>query len=276
MPSSSHPRRNNGLKHAPGGNVALLSGTSIVQFRVAGGMVRTRPGQRIAVMDIAAAQWRFGLQGKISRVDLATANAASTGKASNASLQTRLGSQLVVAETRDDENRTDRLSRAYRINMNVLALVALFTGAFLVFSTQALAVVRRRAQFAMLRVLGFTRGQLLTPDPDGRRASRRIRIACSVSRSAMRCRASRCVSSAVIWAAATFRACSRMSVSSPLRAPSFLRWVSACRCLAVSSRRWKRLAHGRRRRSKPAAKKARWRGWRRRGPRSAASLPRAS
>src|SRR5471032_734793 len=45
--------------------------------------------------------------------------------------------------------------------MNVLALVALFTGAFLVFSTQALAVVRRRAQFAMLRVLGYTRGQLL-------------------------------------------------------------------------------------------------------------------
>ena len=76
-------------------------------------------------------------------------------------LQKRLGNQLVVAETRDDENRTDRLSRAYRINMNVLALVALFTGAFLVFSTQALAVVRRRAQFAMLRVLGYTRGQLL-------------------------------------------------------------------------------------------------------------------
>jgi putative ABC transport system permease protein len=76
-------------------------------------------------------------------------------------LQTRLGSQWVIAEPRDAESRTDRLSRAYRINMNVLALVALFTGAFLVFSTQALGVVRRRAQFAMLRVLGLTRGQLL-------------------------------------------------------------------------------------------------------------------
>ena len=67
-----------------------------------------------------------------------------------------MGSQWVVAEARDVESRTDRLSRAYRINMNVLALVALFTGAFLVFSTQALSVVRRRAQFAMLRVLGLT------------------------------------------------------------------------------------------------------------------------
>ena len=53
------------------------------------------------------------------------------------------------------------MSRAYRVNLNMLALVALFTGAFLVFSTQALSVVRRRHQFALLRVLGLTRRQLL-------------------------------------------------------------------------------------------------------------------
>ena len=38
----------------------------------------------------------------------------------------------------------------------MLALVALFTGAFLVFSTQILSILRRRAQFALLRVLGLT------------------------------------------------------------------------------------------------------------------------
>ena len=53
------------------------------------------------------------------------------------------------------------MSRAYRVNLNMLALMALFTGAFLVFSTQALSVVRRRHQFALLRVLGLTRRQLL-------------------------------------------------------------------------------------------------------------------
>src|SRR5204862_8231409 len=46
-------------------------------------------------------------------------------------------------------------------NLNVLALVALFTGGLLVFSTQALAVVRRRAQLALLRVLGMTRRELV-------------------------------------------------------------------------------------------------------------------
>ncbi len=47
------------------------------------------------------------------------------------------------------------------MNLNVLALVALFTGGLLVFSTQALAVVRRRAQLALLRVLGVTRRELV-------------------------------------------------------------------------------------------------------------------
>jgi putative ABC transport system permease protein len=49
------------------------------------------------------------------------------------------------------------LSRAYRVNMNVLALVALFTGGFLVFSAQALEVARRRREHALLRVLGLQR-----------------------------------------------------------------------------------------------------------------------
>ncbi|SIT46252.1 ABC-type transport system, involved in lipoprotein release, permease component [Paraburkholderia ribeironis] len=143
-----------------GDDVALQSGTSIVRLRVAGGLVRTRPGQRLAVMDIAAAQWRFGKVGKLSRIDVQLERGVDRERFKR-DLQARLGSQWIVSATRDAESRTDRLSRAYRINMNVLALVALFTGAFLVFSTQALGVVRRRAQFAMLRVLGLTRGQLL-------------------------------------------------------------------------------------------------------------------
>jgi putative ABC transport system permease protein len=147
------------LDASPGAQVALRSGTAIVPFRMAGGIVRTRPGQRLAVMDIAAAQWRFGLPGKLSRVELQLERGVDRERFRR-DLQTRFPG-LIVSETHDDESRTDRLSRAYRINMNVLALVALFTGAFLVFSTQALGVVRRRSQFALLRVVGLTRGGLL-------------------------------------------------------------------------------------------------------------------
>ncbi|WP_250530009.1 FtsX-like permease family protein [Caballeronia sp. ATUFL_F1_KS4A] len=143
-----------------GGRIELQSGTSPVTLRVAGGIARTRPGQRIAVMDIAAVQNRFGMAGKLSRVDVQLARGVDRD-AFRETLQRELGARLVVTGTQDIESRTDRLSRAYRINMNVLALVALFTGAFLVFSTQAAGVVRRRAQFAMLRVLGMTRASLV-------------------------------------------------------------------------------------------------------------------
>jgi putative ABC transport system permease protein len=52
------------------------------------------------------------------------------------------------------------LSRAYRVNLNVLALVALFTGGFLVFSLQAQATIARRSQLAFLRVAGVTSREL--------------------------------------------------------------------------------------------------------------------
>jgi putative ABC transport system permease protein len=56
---------------------------------------------------------------------------------------------------------SSNLSRAYRVNLTVLALVALFTGAFLVFSVLALSVAQRAPQFALLAVLGATPRQRL-------------------------------------------------------------------------------------------------------------------
>ena len=59
-----------------------------------------------------------------------------------------------------ERDRALTLTRTYRVNLNMLALVALWTGAFLVFSTQSLSVLRRRRSLGLLRALGATRGQL--------------------------------------------------------------------------------------------------------------------
>ncbi len=53
--------------------------------------------------------------------------------------------------------RAADITRAYRVNLDALSLVALATGAFLVFSTLALQAARRRQEFAVLRALGVTR-----------------------------------------------------------------------------------------------------------------------
>ncbi|UJP05519.1 MAG: FtsX-like permease family protein [Nitrosomonas sp.] len=138
----------------------LHAGLETVTLRVAGGLVRARAGQRIAVMDIGAMQWRFQQLGVLSRIELKLRDGVNHA-AFKAQLTRELGDAFIVAEQADQEQRIANMSRAYRVNLNMLALVALFTGTFLVFSTQALSVVRRRQQFALLRVLGFTRRQLL-------------------------------------------------------------------------------------------------------------------
>ncbi len=144
-----------------GEQLTLRSGTDAVVLRIAGGLVRARAGQRIAVMDIGAAQWRFDRIGKLSRIELKLADGVDRA-AFKRQLASELPPQYLVTETSDQETRTANMSRAYRVNLNVLALVALFTGAFLVFSTQALSVIRRRGQLALLRVVGMTRRQVLT------------------------------------------------------------------------------------------------------------------
>ena len=149
------------LKVKTGDMLPLQVGTALVNLRVAGGLVRARPGQRIGVMDIGAAQWRFNRIGKLSWVDLKLVRGIDRARFRQ-TLPAQLSLPVVVTELADQEARTDNMSRAYRVNLNVLALVALFTGAFLVFSTQALSVIRRRPQLALLRVVGLTRRQLLS------------------------------------------------------------------------------------------------------------------
>jgi putative ABC transport system permease protein len=138
----------------------LHAGLETISLRVAGGLARARAGQRIAVMDIGALQWRFQQLGVLSRIELKLRDGINHA-AFKAQLANDLSESFVVAEAQDQEKRIANMSRAYRVNLNMLALVALFTGTFLVFSTQALSVVRRRQQFALLRVLGITRAQLL-------------------------------------------------------------------------------------------------------------------
>ncbi|MBK7365651.1 MAG: ABC transporter permease [Nitrosomonas sp.] len=148
------------LKVTQDDHLVLRLGTKTVTLRVAGGLVRSNPGQRLAVMDIGAAQWHFDHIGLLSRVDLKLKQSVNL-KQFKTSLEKDLSSQYLVAETIGQERRINNMSRAYRINLNVLALVALFTGVFLVFATQFLATLQRRPQLALLRVLGMTKKQIL-------------------------------------------------------------------------------------------------------------------
>jgi putative ABC transport system permease protein len=154
------PAAMNWLQLKTGDTLRVMLGTKAISLRVAGSLLSARAGQRLAVMDIGAAQWRFDRLGQLSRIDLKLETGVNRALFRR-QLDKRFADVMVINESDDRDQRTSTMSRAYRVNLNVLALVALFTGAFLVFSTQALSVLRRRPQFALLRTLGVTRSQLI-------------------------------------------------------------------------------------------------------------------
>jgi putative ABC transport system permease protein len=95
----------------------------------------------------------FGKVGQLTRIDVRLKPGADPASFI-ASLQ--LPPHITAAAPGDAAQRVSQLSRAYRVNLTVLALVALFTGAFLVFSVLSLSVAKRAQQFALLGVLGLT------------------------------------------------------------------------------------------------------------------------
>ena len=149
-------------EHAEPGTLQVISGTerSPVRLHIAGSLELPQYREPLAVMDIAGAQTIFNQTGRLTRIDLRLQPGVVPD-----SFRDTLAAQLPPGLAINTPAQTDRqsaaVSRAYRINLTVLSLVALFTGGFLVFSTQGLSVLRRRPQFALYRTLGVTRNELL-------------------------------------------------------------------------------------------------------------------
>ena len=116
-------------------------------------------GPPLLVMDIAGAQTHFDRVGSLTRIDVRLAPGARQ-EAVMAALDA--GPDVRAAAPDEAALRMARLSQSYRVNLSVLSLVALFTGGFLVFSVQSLAVAKRIPQLALLGVLGMSGRQRRT------------------------------------------------------------------------------------------------------------------
>ncbi len=154
--SGSAARR---LGLARGAHLDVTIGTAVKALPVLGVLSDATYSQPLGVMDIAAAQAVFEQIGHLNRVDLRL-KPGTPVDAYRERLQTRLPAGVLAVTPGVERDRAVTVTRAYRVNLNMLALVALWTGAFLVFSTQSLSVLRRRRSFALLRALGVTRAEL--------------------------------------------------------------------------------------------------------------------
>jgi len=153
------PEASRWLGLSPGDTLSLTAGTEALSFTVIGLLPHESYRQRLAVMDVATAQWRLGRLGRLNRIDLKLAPGVELERFKR-DLQAILPAGVHATTPDEETERAGALSRAYRTNLDMLALVALFTGGFLIFSSQALALLRRRSQLALLRAMGVTRAAL--------------------------------------------------------------------------------------------------------------------
>jgi putative ABC transport system permease protein len=147
------------LKLQRGDLLQVTVGSSPKALRVLGILSEGTYPQALGLMDIASAQWTFSAIGLLNRIDLRLSPGTDVD-AFRRALGQRLPAGVLAVAPQVERDRAIAVTRAYRVNLNMLALVALWTGAFLVFSTQSLSVLRRRRSLALLRALGVTRGQL--------------------------------------------------------------------------------------------------------------------
>lgn len=142
-----------------GAHLEVLVGSARRRLEMLGRLSGAAYPRALGIMDIAAAQWQFDRLGVITRIDVRVAREANP-VAVRAAIARMLPPGVTIAAPEVDDARLASATRAYRVNLAMLALVAVLTGSFLVLATQTLSLLRRRSTLALLRALGMTRGAL--------------------------------------------------------------------------------------------------------------------
>ncbi|MBS0150997.1 MAG: ABC transporter permease [Nitrospira sp.] len=146
-----------------GDEVHLLIGTGSCHCRVTGilhGESDQRSSwERLAVMDIAAAQVTFGMIGLVDRIDLVTAPNLSVDEVAG-KVRTVLPPHVTVERPMNRTSQVEQMISAFRLNLTVLSWVGLLVGMFLIYNTMAFAVAQRRREIGIYRAVGMTQGRV--------------------------------------------------------------------------------------------------------------------
>ena len=149
---------------AVGAPVRLVAGDAVHEMVVRGLLLDEGPARvvdgRLALLDIAAAQWRFDGLGWVDRVEIQLFEAAAIDDVEGA-IAARLPAGLRVQRPAQRGRQVERMLAAFHFNLSALSWIALVVGLFLVYNTVAVSVISRRAEIGVLRALGATRRLVL-------------------------------------------------------------------------------------------------------------------
>jgi putative ABC transport system permease protein len=114
----------------------------------------------LVVVDLGTAQRIAGLRGRLTRIDLLLPEGADRHEEINR-LRDLLPPDLSIVRPESRSAAAEQMTRAFRLNLQALSLLALLCGAFLIFNTITFAVIQRRPLLGILRTLGVTREEIL-------------------------------------------------------------------------------------------------------------------
>jgi putative ABC transport system permease protein len=105
----------------------------------------------LIVADISTAQEILGMVGALSRIDLILPDGVAAGLARS------LPGELELVDAAARSRATFGMTRAFRLNLAALSMLALLVGAFLIYSTLNFLVLRRTRSIGILRSIGVER-----------------------------------------------------------------------------------------------------------------------
>lgn len=116
--------------------------------------------ESLLVTDIATAQELTGRIGWLSRIDLVIPDTPE-GTRMLAELRGLLPPEATLLPAGARAGSLDQMTRAFRLNLTALSLLALVVGMFLIYNTMIFSVIRRRRLIGLMRAVGVTRREVL-------------------------------------------------------------------------------------------------------------------
>ena len=150
-----------GLGKQLGDRLELLINDTHQTFTIRGWIpASAHLGSDAVAMDMAAAQAATGKAGRTDRLLVKLPEGADLDQW-QATLRTALppGVDLRPQGSQTEANR--KMLSAFRWNLRILSYIAVLVGAFLIYNTISVSVVRRRAQIGTVRALGASRRAVL-------------------------------------------------------------------------------------------------------------------